>query len=264
MMKKGITDLIRVTAENNFLPVMTTSGFLINREKARELVTSGLQNLVLSLDSLNSKTHDYLRGVEGVYEKVIKAIDYFTELSSELPRIHIVTTISALNLNDLVDLVKWVDSRKRIHSIYFQALMQPFFSPPDENWYKKDEFNFLWPGNPEQVMAVIDDLARLKKNGYKIDNPFGQFEIFKSYFSFPDRFLKNSCDLGYNSFAVDSYGWIYLCFEMDPIGNIREGDINKIWFGKKAEEVRNEIKTCRKNCKQMINCFFEKNKPVIN
>jgi hypothetical protein len=124
---------------------------------------------------------------------------------------------------------------------------------------KREEFLFLWPKDMDKVDYVLDSLASLKNNGYKINNLVPQFKIFKSYFKHPERFVKVSrCNLGYNSVSVNRSGKIFLCLSMDPIGDIRNGkSMKEIWFSKEAERVRDSIKKCKNNCKSMINCFFE-------
>jgi len=258
LMKDSITDLVRFSSECGFKSSMTTNAFLIDRKKAKQIAESGLDTLVISLDSLNHETHDYLRGAKGAYQKAMEAVAYFDELSSTSPKIHINTTIMAININDLIDLVKWVDAHKRVSFISFQAVMQPFFTPIDNYWYKDCEFNFLWPKDIEQVNLIIDELIRLKRNGSRITNPILQLEAFKSYFLSPDSFIKKgACNLGYDSLTVNSHGDMFLCLEKEPLGNIRNDCIKDLWSSEKIIKIRQQIKTCRKNCKLMVNCFFE-------
>ena len=106
---------------------------------------------------------------------------------------------------------------------------------------------------------MLGRLAGLKNSGYKINNPVAQFEVFKSYFKHPERFVKTlRCNLGYNSVSVNTSGKIFLCLSRDPIGDIRDGkSMEEIWFSKEAQRVRENIANCKNNCKSMINCFFE-------
>ncbi len=259
LIKKGVLDFIRHVVRKGLFTTMTTNGYLIDKNMANDIVGSGLNTLVFSLDSIRKETHDFLRGVNGTYDRVMNAIELLGKFRNDSLRIHIVTTIMQQNLDDLLGLADWVNRNDTIDSISFQAVMQPFFTPQDNEWYKKEEFSFLWPKDMDKVDYVLDSFAGLKNNGYKINNPVAQFEIFKSYFKHPERFVKVlRCNLGYNSVSVNTSGKIFLCLSKDPIGDIRDGkSMREIWFSKEAQRVRDSIKDCKNNCKSMINCFFE-------
>ena len=259
LIKKGLLGFIRYTAQKGLSTTMTTNGYLIDKNMAGDIASSGLNTLVFSLDGARKETHDFLRGVNGAYDRVMNAIELLGKLKNDSLRIHIVTTVMRQNLDDLLELAGWVNRNGIIDSISFQAVMQPFFTPQDNEWYKKEEFLHLWPEDADKVDYVLDALAGLKSNGYKINNPVSQFRVFKSYFRHPERFVKASrCNLGYNSVSVNTSGKIFLCLSMDPIGDIRDGkNMEEVWFSEEAERVRDSIKNCKNNCKSMINCFFE-------
>lgn len=259
LLKKGVLDLIKYAAKKGFSTTMTTNAYLMNEKIAKDIAESGLNTIVFSLDSIKKETHDFLRGVDGVYDRVMNGIEFLARLNSNSLKIHIVTTIMQQNLDDLLELTEWANQNNAINGISFQAIMQPFFTAQDEDWHKKEEFSFLWPNDIDKVTYVLNKLVELKKRGYKITNPIAQFNIFKAYFRHPEKFVKASrCNLGYNSITVNSAGKIFLCNFMEPIGNMQDGkDVSKLWISDKASEVRDNIKNCKYNCKLLVNCFFE-------
>jgi MoaA/NifB/PqqE/SkfB family radical SAM enzyme len=259
LIKKGLLDLIKQAALKGFSTTMTTNGSLIDASMARDIADSGLNTIVFSLDGFKKETHDFLRGVNGTYDKVMGAIELLGKSRKDSLKIHVVTTIMRQNLDELWELADWVNRSAVVDSISFQAVAQPFFTPQDNEWYKNEKFSFLWPTNADKMERVLDGLMNFKINGYKINNPAPQFKIFKSYFEHPERFVKTSkCNLGYNSVSVNTSGKIFLCLSMDPIGDIRDGrSMEEIWFSAEAQRVRDNIKHCKDNCKSMINCFFE-------
>jgi MoaA/NifB/PqqE/SkfB family radical SAM enzyme len=257
LMKKGILELITYAAESGFLTTMTTNGFLIDDGTVGKIVDSGLNTLGFSLESLAEDKHDDLRGVKGVYRRLMNAIDCFATFPSDSLQLFISSIIMGVNLDDLVALAEWVNRNDRLNFIYFQAVMQPFAMPENDTWYNDQECRLLWP-DPDKACAVLEEIIELKKRGYKINNRIGQLEAFKSYFRNPQQFIKKiRCNLGYRSFTVLPDGNIFLCLSMQPIGNIRTDRIDDAWFSKKADTVREQITHCQNNCKLMINCFFE-------
>ena len=236
---------------------MTTNGFLINKEMSKALRDSGLSSICFSVDSLKKETHNFLRGVDGAYDKLMSAIEYFSPYQS--PNIFIATIITKQNLFDLFELAEWVNKNDRICFIHFQALMQPFGVIENDYWHEEEEGKFIWP-ELGKVHDILDKLIQLKSIGYKISNPLGQLQAFKAYFEDPRTFIKKmtKCNLGKDVVSIAPDGNIFLCFQKDPIGNIKYDRIDEVWFSKKALYVREQIANCRNNCKLMINCFFEK------
>ncbi|MFH1801013.1 MAG: radical SAM protein [Candidatus Omnitrophota bacterium] len=259
LIKKGLLDLIKQAALKGFATTMTTNGYLIDAAMARAIADSGLNTIVFSLDGIKKETHDFLRGVNGTYDRVMNAIELLGKFRNDLLKIHVVTTIMRQNLDELLELAGWVNRNEVIDRISFQAVVQPFFTPQDNEWHTNEKFSFLWPTDTDQTERVLNSLTDLKNNGYKINNPAPQFKIFRSYFKHPERFVKASkCNLGYNSVSVNTSGKIFLCLSMDPIGDIRDGkSVEEIWSSAEARRVRDRIKHCKDNCKSMINCFFE-------
>jgi MoaA/NifB/PqqE/SkfB family radical SAM enzyme len=258
LLKEGVFDLINYAAQKGFTTTMTTNGYLINEEIAQKLIDSKLTSLVLSLESLNRQTHDFIRGREGVYDRAMSAIDLLHNRNNNSLSIHIVTIIMQPNLEDIPNLVEWVNKNQAIQHLSFQAVMQPFFTPLDDQWYEREEFSMLWPKDMSKVEQVLDKLVEYKQRGYKITNPVAQFDVFRAYFRYPQMFVKKRCHLGYSSLTVNTQGKIFLCNSMESIGDIQEAkDMQELWSSKEAERVRKNIKNCTHNCKLMINCFFE-------
>lgn len=57
------------------MTLVFTTGFGLDIERAQSLKEAGLFGIAISLDSVSSDNHDRMRGVEGAFDKAIKAID---------------------------------------------------------------------------------------------------------------------------------------------------------------------------------------------
>jgi MoaA/NifB/PqqE/SkfB family radical SAM enzyme len=256
LLKGYIYELIGFIRANNFRASMATNGFLINKETADRIAKSGLNTLGVSLDSLDEETHDYLRGVNGVYRKATAAIDLIYNCKSEC-KMDILTIIMGKNLDDIVKLADWVNSDERIASINFMAIMKPHCSDLDSFWYKNNEYSFLWPSDTQETTERINQLIARKKQGNKITNPVEQLERFRLYFQDPTLFVRpDRCNFDEAVLNVSSNGNVHLCWDMEPIGNIKTSSIKEIWDSDKAMEIRQRIKGCKKNCEPMINCYY--------
>ncbi|MDD5560750.1 MAG: radical SAM protein [Candidatus Omnitrophica bacterium] len=255
-LKKGILNFIEFVAQQGFRFSTVTNAYLINRRMARKIADSGLNFLSISLDSLDEGTHNYLRGLRDSYQRVIQAVAYFNEYRGKLKNLGIQTIITAKNLKGIPELAEWAKNNKL--TVSFIAVMRPNMLPIDDTWYKKEPYKFLWPQDIGQVHAVIDKLIALKIAKYPIDTEIEQLERFKLYYQNPEEFVKSTpCNLGDDILHVNPAGEVYLCCEMESIGNIKDSDVHAIWTSERAERVREKIRVCKRNCAGMVNCYKE-------
>ncbi len=253
---EGLLDLVKFSTERGFLTNIASNGWLIDEEMAKRIADSGLTEINLSLDSLNENTHDYLRGVKGVYRQVMCAIEYLNKHCKNT-KIGICCVIYDKNLEELMPLIEWVNNNDKLDYISFMAPMQPNNTCLDRQWWK-GEHGFLFPKNAEKACSFVDRVLKLKAIGYKIGGQIPQLEAFKLYFKSPERFVKKTrCNLD-RAVHVSAVGDIFLCFRWNILGNIKRGsDIREIWHSQEADRVRQNITTCKDNCHFLLNCFFE-------
>lgn len=260
LLREDCLELIKYAADLEFRTLLASNGYLINEKMAKMISASGLETVVLSLDSTNQEKYDFLRGVKGAFKRVMDAIHYLNKYSKST-RIDFCSIISEQNLDDLVELARWVNSNMASSNIFFQAITQPFSTPIEDNWHQKDEYSFLWPKDKNKVNRVLDELIELKEAGFRMHNTAYQLRFFKSYFDNPAGFIKkNDCHLDTQALNVTSLGEIRLCFYMDPIGSIKQEqfDMEHIWHCAQAAAVREGIRKCKRNCQSIINCTVDK------
>jgi MoaA/NifB/PqqE/SkfB family radical SAM enzyme len=262
LLKKDILDLVSFSKKKGFLTNIATNAYLIDRDMAKRIAHSGLDSIIISLDSLVEDTHDYLRGVRGVYRQVLNAIELLDKHCNSLFK-GICCVIYEKNIDDILSLAEWAFKDRRINSIYFMAAMQPNNTALDSIWYKKDEHAVLWPKDRNKVNSVIDELIKIKKVNPKITNQISQLKAFKSYYNDPSSFVKNSvCNMG-SALHISSIGDIFICYRWESLGNIIGDDIAQLWNSDKAYKVRNDVVSCQENCHFLLNCFFKEEAKVL-
>ena len=259
LMTEGVLDLVDFIAEEGYRTNMVTNGFLIDEKMAKDIMNSRLGSITISLDGINPETHDYIRGVNGSYSRIMKAIEYMDRFrTNKNPRISILTVIMERNIGEILQLVERVQNDNRLEMISFQAINQPFCEELDREWFKEDKSRSLWPQDTGKTSSIMERLRELKLSGHKIGNHYNHFLHFREYFKNPNTFLKKiKCNLGDYEFHIDPYGKMFFCCLTDPIGNIKTDDINKIWYSPETKRIRQDVYNCRKNCHIMINCFYE-------
>ena len=146
------------------------------------------------------------------------------------------------NLNEILELTEWVNKNKALQNISFLALLETGLVQERHNWFKSQIYKDLWPQDIEKVYALLAQLIKLRRSGYKIWNPVSQLDALKDYYTEPDKFMK---DTEYQThdyiIDLDENGSIYL--SGDVLGNVRKDDLKQLWFSDKANEIRRKIDT---------------------
>jgi MoaA/NifB/PqqE/SkfB family radical SAM enzyme len=264
-LRKDLFEIVSYIRDRGFSSSITTNGFYIDEEKAKEIVRSRLNGIFLSMDGFKEETHDYLRGIKGSHAKVMEAIElldkYRGQNKEDRLSIGLTMTLMDKNLDEVRDLTEWANQNEKINDLFINACLQPFDCDDQEReWFKGTRHSDVWPQDLEKVDKVLEYLAVCKERGYKICNPPEQLRLVKEYFKNPYRFIHDSkikCPRGDLAPEVNAYGDINMCFCMPPIGNIREKKFSEVWSSKEMDSAKDEINRCQKDCDIAVNCFYK-------
>lgn len=249
--RRDLLEIIEFCHKNEIKPVVTTNATLLTDEIIEKL--SGIDSLTLniSLDGNTPYTHDYLRGREGVYQKVMDALYKFKRHNHRC-YITIATILMGYNVSEIINIVKKNHEEKLANGINFQALDYNFRANYDEEWFRKNKF---WPDktNVDRIMGVIDELVKLKRSGIVIYNSMEQLAKFKEYFRNPSGCFSGSCESGENNFIINPSGKVLLCWNMELVGDVKKEPPEVIWNSFFAKKRREEIKRCMRTCR-ILNC----------
>jgi len=87
---------------------MTTNGTLFSDSLVKDLVLSGWDRIEFSIDGPNAEINDYLRGTEGVFDKIISTLKLFAgyknKFKRDKPELSFSTVVTNLNF-DKIDLM---------------------------------------------------------------------------------------------------------------------------------------------------------------
>lgn len=261
LLRDNIFDLIKYGISLGLQVQIISNGFCVNKQIAADIADSGLKFICFSLDSLNPEVHDFLRGRDNSCARVFQAIDNISAVCPDIC-IGINTVISGFNIDSIIELTQWVQNDPRIAYINFQAIAQPFsfINPPDEEWFERDQYRFLWPWDKQKTEQTINNLIELKTKGYKIAVDILQLKAFRRYFLNPLTFIKkNRCNLGQAKVLnIDAAGNVSKCQLVGIIDNVKNGkSIKQIYSSLKANEHKDLINNCQRNCHLVVSCYYE-------
>ncbi len=193
---------------------------------AEEVVKSGIDSMIVSLDGATQESYNQYR-VNGKLDKVLtnvkKIVEAKKRLNSPTPIIRWQFLVMKHNEHE-IEQIKNMAKELAVDQLSFKTIQI----------YSKDDIKFL-PDNPK----------------YRRYNIFGEnFEIkFK---------LENKCRRMWQQPVVNWNGEVAICcFDKDiefPVGNVKDQSLLSIWQGKAFQNMRNAILKNRKSFEICRNC----------
>lgn len=258
-LKKDFLEICKFASENGAVVSAVSNGSLIDEGLAKRIVSSGLDALSLSLNSLNPEVHNKTRGTISSFTEVMSAIENLKERGEM--RLTISTTVMKENINDLIGLVEFVRSQG-LDGINFQPLMEasilPAYNKDGESQGFSEGKLFHEIGKGMKENDVFDHLIDMKDKGFPINNSPRQLRYIAKYLqSIADpEILSIPCKIDSKNFFIDPFGNVRICEVMEPVGNISKDKPQKIWKSEKAKRQREKIRKCQKTCR-LMNCNFK-------
>ncbi len=250
LMRPDIFSLIKY-AKDYYPGVIThlnTNGLLLNKKTIDRLIDVGLTDLGISIDSPKPEIHNLLRG-EGVFEKIIEAVDYINEEKKirnvEYPRISTLSVLMEQTLDTMPDMLDFC-----VKYNFSGISIQPYVCNSDLRGEKADE---LWIKN-DRLPALRDILDKIESK--KGTLPL-QIDIIsdKIYNYFANSTYVDRCYAGFTRALVVGKKICFVCNgpndeKYQHFGEADKDSINVVWFSEKANSFRNTIKICKNNCVQ--------------
>lgn len=273
-LRSDLLELINYAHSIGLKPSTMTNAFTIGK-LYRDIAEAPIDGLNISLNAVNDhEIHDWSRGMKGSCQKVkdaVKAIMKIKKERGEYSNINIATIMMPENLDEIIPLVEFV-RQNELRGIGFQLQddKASFHSYDDINHVNTFDFKMSpkllskYKEVAPKAISIIRKLVNMKKDGYNIYNSFEQLELMEAFLSETDEILKDiKCNVGATNFAVDPYGDVRICFNMKPVGSIKDSLPEELWSNEEATKRRKSIKHCTMFCR-LLNCNYKPTNNVFN
>lgn len=231
---------------------LITNGTLFNKSQIDMLVKIKWDQILFSLDGANAKTHDYLRGAKGVFDKIIENLNLFKENKKrskyDRPLIGITTIICNKNFNQIADLIK-IAKKYNCEGIYLNPLKNYNSYCKDFKLNKKQSKAFqIYIKQSKKIIKKhniknnLDDFIKKNELILKSDD---MHEILSRRKHKEEWFGNTPCYEPWYNLVINEYGQVSVCCER--IGenfreSINEKSLKNIWFGKHFNDIREMLK----------------------
>lgn len=201
--------------------------------------------VAISLDSMDEKKNDYIKGVSGAWKR---AMDAISQLSNEGVSVGVSPTISQFNIDEIIDFTK-----------HFVNLDVPvwyclyWYDQPERDQLfkigkKVDEFEIV---DKERFVEVCDSLLELKRKHKGIFITERTLETLKHLFLYGERTWR--CQALQSFFMIDPQGRVAGCHLREPVASIFE--LPEKWKSEKFQKLRGKYERCTR-CAYLCYIFY--------
>jgi MoaA/NifB/PqqE/SkfB family radical SAM enzyme len=210
-------------------------GFWLDQSRIERMAMGNPWRVTISCDGIGA-THDKIRGRAHFFEAVETTIQTLLRLRRQHKLGYIIrlkTVIMEHNLHDVAAIAHYAQNHEL--EVFYQPIEQNYNTPEDPHWFKHSD---NWPKERERAVAAVQELIELRRRGLPIANTEHQLEVMIPYFRDPEKLLvltqshsahdKPLCS-ALTNLQIQSNGDVKSCWCMEPIGNITQAPIRRIW-----------------------------------
>jgi MoaA/NifB/PqqE/SkfB family radical SAM enzyme len=209
--------------------------------------------VAISIDSLDPKKNDYIRGVKGAWRTAMQAVE---ELHNQGVSVGVAPTISQYNLHEILDFTKYFAAK----DIPVWYSLYSYDTTPDEgNLFKigkkDDQFTIV---DKDAMVKLCDSLIEMKKKTSNIMMTTKLLKAIKNLYLTGERPWE--CRAFQNFFMIDHVGRVAGCHLHDPTTTVF--DLPSIWDTPELKALQNQYSKC-KRCTYMCYIFYSLHGSVL-
>ncbi|MFH1732965.1 MAG: radical SAM protein [Planctomycetota bacterium] len=247
LLRRDALDLLEFTAGLGLRVQFLSNGYVLADDVAEKIIAANPDTAAVSLDAMDPRLYDELRGKEGFFKRAAAAIRSLVHHHNRLGargRIIVKTVMMDPNLDELTKIVDWV-AELGTAKVFFQAITQNYEQEMRHGWYEVPELNALWIKDVARATRVVDELIERLEAGAPIANTRRNLEQIKAYFRDPAKWSRNEafqigtysdtyCPAGLCGLEFSPNGDVRVCPMSEPIGNVRDAPVKQIWHSRPA------------------------------
>lgn len=249
-LRSDLFEIVRHVKKRGLMVQIATNGLLLAGRNAELLVESGVDMVTVSLDSPHPEIFASIRGVSGIYERVVSGIQYLASYRRQRgrgPGIIISTIITGRTLSDIPSLLEL--SRGLGADAVTLIPVQEVATIP----------NRLNGNDNQRLGELFRVLLERKKRGDRfLDNSAGYLKLMLERQSDRPRHLR--CFIPYTDLHIGPQGEVFPCSYYAGMnrswGNVRRASLKEMWYSRDYQKRRRRLLDCRK-CS--IPCHWEMN-----
>lgn len=246
-MRKDLPAIIAAFKQHHFsIRVQTNGGPQVTYERLAECVAAGLNDISVSIDTLDKLKQDDICQRQGVVDHALKTLEYAKQLiPNGISQANVVA--SRFNFEELPDLVRY----------FYQRGTYTYITPVmiiSEQEATKDGYNFRSQDNSFEIEGlsvetqtrVVNELIQLRQSGQGLTNSTKFLRDYLTHLLF--RKMDWTCEAGRMTLDILPDGTVTVCKEKPPFGNILDPEFETLFRSKDYREYAKKISTACSGC----------------
>lgn len=238
-------DVVRELKKHNIVIYIVTNGLLL-KDYASEILSSGVDYVVVSIDSDSATEHDDVRQLPGLYEQAIEGVKELRKRrKGGKPLIKSTTVASAQNLHKLKGVID------HLENFMDETSFQPVVGEYEDHPHNREDNQlgkFFFTDNSEStVKAQLDKLIE-DRPGF--DKTY--FKLIPEYWFHPEKLVERiKCWSPFLRLQIMPGGDTRQCTvrsDYGATGNLNELSIMDTWNSQEMQRQREEIRCHRNEC----------------
>ena len=236
LLKQYALDLVEYGSSLGLFVELLTHGYWKDQSKFERLALARPGRVTFSFDGIG-ETHSLIRGRENFFDRTEDSIQTLRRVRTENNLgfvIRLKTVVMEQNLQDLSRIAQYAQMNNL--EVFYQPIEQNYNTLEDATWFESSQ---TWPKDTGLAAKKVEELIRLKDEGFPIVNSLDQLKAMIDYFHEPARLRvatqshnahegQNLCS-ALTMLQIQSNGDVTACCSMPPIGNIKSQSIRNIW-----------------------------------
>jgi hypothetical protein len=241
LLRPQVPDLVAHATSLGLRVALTTNGTLIDKDRAKRLIESGLRSVTVSLDSPDRKVHDRVRGARGAWKQATRAVALFRRYAHKgKVTLRINTVVGRSNYDSLAPLPDLA------HALGADGLnLIPIDDHCGEHLAPRrrdiEDYNTrIAPHIAARALAL--GLIAHARQAY----PFGHTPhdvalARRGHYAF-GWYDRHPCFAPWTHSLIDFNGLVYVCCmtreRIPPVGDLKQLSFTDIWTGPAYQRIR--------------------------
>lgn len=233
LLRDDLEQIISEAMDYGLLVSLITNGALLTETRLKSIVSTGITQMMVSLDSSTPENHDTFRGSKGLFSRIQDAIAFLRKNSI---RVMVITALTRYNIRKSGEIIELAHSmgvtRIRLKNLCLtgRAMMHPALEP--------------WPNQYIQAVRAISKANQEFKDMYIRfpDLPAIYYEKaigLEHYFTLIREGKVGECGAGFIGAAVGPDGDLRLCDMIDTsMGSLLSEDLKTVWGSEEMNRIR--------------------------
>jgi MoaA/NifB/PqqE/SkfB family radical SAM enzyme len=243
--RKDLPQIIEIFKNHGFsIRIQTNGGKQVTEEFFVRCVKAGMQDVSVSIDTLNPALQDEICQGRDVVQNAIRTLKLARKyLPKSISLANIVA--SAYNFEELPELVRYFNELG-VYTYITPVMISTDHLAEPEYLFRSNHQGFIQDNMHPENDRVVDELIELRKDGYGLTNSTRHLLDYKEFLQTGVSTWR--CEAGTLGLDVLPDGAVTICKEKPPFGSILDENFTETYYSKAFNEESDRVISACSGC----------------